>query len=53
VFGEKNTKYEKKSNPTTRPRVSFIKKYGKKLILSDADEIPRGLFEPSWCTTAI
>jgi hypothetical protein len=27
-----------------------MKKYGKKLILSDVDEIPRGLFDPSKCT---
>jgi len=30
-----------------------MKKYGKNDILSDAAETPKGLFEPSKCTTAM
>lgn len=47
MFGEKKTKYEKNSNNATKLRVSLIKKYGKKLILSLVEAIPSGLFEPS------
>jgi hypothetical protein len=44
---KKKTKNEKKSKNAIKPSVSLIKKYGKKLILSEIDEIPIGLLEPS------
>jgi len=46
-------KNEKKSKKTIKLNVSLIKKYGKKLILSEMLEIPSGLFDPSTCTLAI
>jgi hypothetical protein len=44
---EKYTKKEKNSRSAIKLKLSLIKKYGKKLILSFADEIPSGLLEPS------
>jgi hypothetical protein len=51
-LGEKKTKNEKKIKNAIKPNVSLMKKYGKKLILSEIDEIPIGLFDPSKCTAA-
>jgi hypothetical protein len=45
--GKKNTKKAKKARNAIKLSVSFNTKYGKKDILSEADEIPNGLFEPS------
>lgn len=48
-LGENRAKLERGRSIRMKPRMSLREKYGWKGILSQLDEMPRGLFEPdSW-----